>query len=66
MSLSTKLDGAGMSHVESIVMAVPIAIITRTKVIRATFMINIQDCKAVGSYLLSFIALRVICFILYL
>jgi len=66
MSLSTKLDGAGMSHVESTVTAVPIAIITRTKVIRATFMINIQECKAVESYLPSPIALRVICFILYL
>ncbi len=43
MSLSTKLEGAGMSHVESIIMAVPIAITTITKVISATFMINIQD-----------------------
>ena len=66
MSLSTMLEGAGMSHVESIVMAVPIAIITRTNVIRATFMINIQECIAVGAYLFSPIALRVICFILYL
>lgn len=43
MSLSTKLEGAGMSHVESIIMAVPIAKITTTKVIIATFMMNIQD-----------------------
>ena len=43
MSLSTKLEGAGMSHVESMVMALPIIIITTTRVIRATFMIHIQD-----------------------
>tara|TARA_B100000886_G_scaffold101529_1_gene67445 strand:- start:2779 stop:2910 length:132 start_codon:yes stop_codon:yes gene_type:complete len=43
MSLSTKLEGAGMSHVESIAIALPIAIITTTRVIRATFMTNIQD-----------------------
>ena len=47
MSLSTILDGAGMSHVESIVMVIPIVIITATRVIRATFMINIQDNRVV-------------------
>tara|TARA_B100000963_G_scaffold202573_1_gene176347 strand:+ start:466 stop:597 length:132 start_codon:yes stop_codon:yes gene_type:complete len=43
MSLSTKLEGAGMSHVESIAIALPIAIITTTRVIRATFIAYIQD-----------------------
>tara|TARA_A100001388_G_C28717569_1_gene474611 strand:- start:305 stop:436 length:132 start_codon:yes stop_codon:yes gene_type:complete len=43
MSLSTMLEGAGMSHVESIVMAIPIVIITATRVITAIFMINIQE-----------------------
>tara|TARA_Y100000589_G_C26697667_1_gene444407 strand:+ start:146 stop:277 length:132 start_codon:yes stop_codon:yes gene_type:complete len=43
MSLSTMLEGAGMSHVESIVMAIPIVIINATRVITATFMINIQE-----------------------
>ncbi len=47
MSLSTILDGAGMSHVESIVMVIPIVIITATRVIRATFMINIQENRVV-------------------
>ena len=43
MSLSIMLEGAGMSHVESIVMAIPIVIINATRVITATFMKNIQE-----------------------